>query len=170
MINAYILRGGILPGGVDGPVSSAGMDSLARQLRGLNININTMVYNWGDTGSLLRDLANEPNDRKAILIGYSGGGSRATWVANSIRHWIDLMVLYDPSPKWQMQPIGKNVRKAICYHNLNPMMPSFYGMLGGGLLTGSTKIEIVEISEQHLLVQADQRLHDRTLAAVKELK
>jgi pimeloyl-ACP methyl ester carboxylesterase len=39
-----------------------------------------------DTGSL-------------VVIGYSGGGSRATWLANEHKQlMLNLMVLYDPSP------------------------------------------------------------------------
>jgi hypothetical protein len=48
-----------------------------------------------------------------MVIGYSGGGSRATWLANlPAKPKIDLMVLYDPSPTWQMKAIYANVKKA----------------------------------------------------------
>jgi len=48
-------------------------------------------------------------------------GSRATWLANMpSRPRIDLMVYYDPSPKWQMRSLGLNVKKALCYHNTKP--------------------------------------------------
>ena len=40
--------------------------------------------------------------------------------------------------------------------------------LGGGLLTGPNVVT-VNIAEQHLLVQADQTLHNRTLAEVSKL-
>jgi hypothetical protein len=30
------------------------------------------------------------------------------------------MVLYDPSPPWQMSEIGLNVLRAVCYHNTHP--------------------------------------------------
>jgi hypothetical protein len=38
----------------------------------------------------------------------------------SIAFAIDLMVLYDPSPPWQMSEIGLNVLRAVCYHNTHP--------------------------------------------------
>jgi pimeloyl-ACP methyl ester carboxylesterase len=59
-----------------------------------------------------------PKDDLVIVIGYSGGGSRATWLANlPAKPKIDLMVLYDPSPTWQMKAIYANVKKALCYRN-----------------------------------------------------
>ena len=64
-----------------------------------------------------------------------------------------------------MKPIGPNVKRAICYHNQHPLM---FG-LGGGALTGTTDIETVDIAEQHLAVQFDQKLHDRTVAAIRSL-
>jgi hypothetical protein len=99
-----------------------------------------------------------------VVIGYSGGGSRATWLADGELIIIDLMVLYDPSPSWQMKPVKDNVKRAICYHNTNPM----FGRLGGGLLRGP-HVEVGDIAECHLDVEKDLALHARTIAAVKEL-
>ena len=128
-------------------------------------------WTWGNWYEAAKSIAISklPKD-KLVVIGYSGGGSRATDVANSFMRalQIDLMVLYDPSPKWQMNPIGDNVKNAICYYNTNPMMPSPYGMLGGGRLTGTAHIETIPIAQQHLLVQFNQSLHERTVAAMKQ--
>jgi hypothetical protein len=89
-----------------------------------------------------------------------------TWLANQTAATIDLMVAYDPSPTWQMEPLRANVDLAVCYYNLSPMMLG----LGGGQLTGSAqKIVTIEISEQHLAVQFDAALHARTVAFVQEL-
>jgi hypothetical protein len=124
-------------------------------------------------------LANQ-GKAKIVVIGYSGGGSRATWLANMpSKPQIDLMVHYDPSPRWQMKPIGTNVKKALCYHNTQPLMwvPGI-GSLGGGELVPSAAardvldtpaIETVDIAEQHFLVQVDQSLHQRTVDAVRSL-
>jgi hypothetical protein len=101
-----------------------------------------------------------------VVVGYSGGGSRATWVADDpTKPRIDLMILYDPSPSWQMEDIGLNVAQAICYHNMTPLMLG----LGGGVLKGSGKITTINISEQHIGVQFDQKLHAQTVAAVEGL-
>ena len=147
--------------------------ALAGQIRAAGFPVTTWTWNkWEDA---YKQVCIDGYKGQVAVIGYSGGGSRATWLANGVDEpRIDLMVCYDPSPKWQMQPIRTNVKKAICYYNTNPMMPSPYGMLGGGRLTTFIcprlwpQIETVTISEQHLLVQADQSLHERTVAAVKQ--
>lgn len=161
-MNVYILLGGLF--GPDGYVTSAGMFSLASQLRKLpGVSVSTYTWNnWEKVPAF--------NGNKVALIGYSGGGSRATWLANTrTMAPIDLLVAYDPSPKWQMEPLRSNVRRAICYYNQNPCMPSPYGMLGGGKLTGNCKILTRNISIQHLFVQFDKSLHAATIEAVKEL-
>ena len=165
MVSVFMLRGGILPSGVDGIVSSAGMDLLGNRLAELGCVVSR--YNWGAWQTAAQDLWRaQAAGSKIVLIGYSGGGWCATLLANlPNKPQIDLMVLYDPSPAWQMKPIGPNVKRAICYHNTAPLM---FG-LGGGVLTGTTRIETIDIAEQHLLVQFDQKLHDRTIAAVRGL-
>jgi hypothetical protein len=73
------------------------------------------------------------------------------------------------------------VKKALCYHNTQPMMymPGI-GSLGGGELVSRTPgrggdaaaspaIENLDIAEQHFLVQVDQSLHQRTFEAVRAL-
>ena len=169
--HAFLLLGGLE--GVDGYVDSAGMMELIPMLKA--IGVETTVHDWEQYAAVLPELGPGPGvNLLRIVIGYSGGGSRATWLANLPQQpRIDLMVLYDPSPSWQMEPIGSNVLRAVCYHNLNPMMPSPFGMLGGGILTivkgATTKIETVSFSEQHLLVQFNTDLHRRTIAEVQKL-
>jgi len=104
-------------------------------------------------------------DGKVVVVGFSGGGSRATWLANSVLHKpIDLMVTYDPSPSWQMQNLPPNVKKAITYQN----QAKFFFGLGGGELTGPN-VERYLVTEEHLAVQFDERLHQITLKAIQDL-
>ena len=156
-----ILLGGLW--GWDGYATSRGMIVLSDQLSKLP-TITTTIYTWDKwqeaSGVIADDIGN-----KHVVIGYSGGGSRATWLANFHVPAIDLMILYDPSPKWQMKPIHDNVFSAMCYQNSSP---SFFG-LGGGVLTGTTKIGTRVISENHLIVQWDQKLHATTIDLVKNL-
>src|SRR4029078_12983853 len=70
------------------------------------------------------------------------------------------------SPPWGMQVIGPNVKRALCYCNVTP---AFFG-LGGGVLRGrDTHVETVKIYEQHMLVQVDQTLHQRTIEEVTKV-
>jgi pimeloyl-ACP methyl ester carboxylesterase len=156
----FVLRGGLV--GPDGAIDSIGMDQLAERLKEFG-HVTTLF--WNDFGYAIQMIKHLLEDDKIIIIGYSGGGSRATWVAGAVYpSKIKLVVAYDPSPWWQMAPLKDNVEKAICYHNNAPLM---FG-LGGGHLTGHENyLENVEIAEQHLTVQFDRRLHERTIAAVR---
>jgi pimeloyl-ACP methyl ester carboxylesterase len=176
-VQVYLLLGGLV--GSDGTVTSAGMFHLANMLRGLP-DTTVTTYNWNNWPAAYQAILANQGRAKIVVIGYSGGGSRATWLANMpSKPRIDLMVHYDPSPRWQMKPIGTNVKKALCYHNTQPLMwvPGI-GSLGGGELVASVAakdvlatpaIETVDIAEQHFLVQVDQSLHQRTVEAVRSL-
>ena len=142
-----ILLGGLW--GWDGYVTSRGMLGLQAQLQVSGFEVE--AFTWDNYKQ-----ANAP-----IVIGYSGGGSRATW----LKFPIELMILYDPSPSWQMEPIGTNVKKVICYQNTSPMMLG----LGGGVAIGP-QVETIMVSEQHLLIQYDQSLHNRTLHAIAAME
>jgi len=178
-VQVFLLLGGLV--GTDGTVTSAGMFHLANMLRELP-DTTVTTYNWNSWPDAYRAILTNQGKAKIVVIGYSGGGSRATWLANMpSKPQIDLMVYYDPSPRWQMKPISANVKRALCYHNTNPMMwvPGI-GTLGGGELVASAAakagdvlagpaIETIDIAEQHFLVQVDQSLHQRTVDAVRSL-
>lgn len=181
MISVHLLLGGIT--GPDGWVTSAGMLGLRDKLTALP-GVSTLTYTWNDWQKAAHDVAAAEGGSKIVVIGYSGGGSRATWLANfhdagvladgmmieTMQPSIDLMVLYAPSPARQMQPIGQNVHKAINYHNTAPFMwVPFIGSLGGGVLVGPN-VTTIDIAEQHLLVQADGYLHAHTIEAVQQLQ
>ena len=74
------------------------------------------------------------------------------------------MVLYDPSPKWQMKSIPVNVKHSVCYHNLRGALLG----LGGGVCRG-VGIETVDINENHLAVQLNESLHQRTIEEVRRV-
>jgi hypothetical protein len=177
-MQVYLLLGGLV--GSDGSVTSAGMFQLAKMLRALP-GTKVKTYTWEKWAEAYKAILANEGKAKIVVIGYSGGGSRATWLANMpSKPQIDLMVNYDPSPKWQMKSIGSNVKKALCFHNTKPMMwmPGV-GALGGGQLVGNAPgfggrsghgpIEIINIAQQHMLVQVDQSLHERTVKAVGAL-
>lgn len=160
----YLLLGGLR--GPDGWVTSAGMFGLRSSLAELP-GVTVTTYDWPSYKKVAADIALLPKDDIVIVIGYSGGGAKATWLANMpSRPQIDLMIMYDPSPPWGMQVIGPNVKRALCYCNITP---AFFG-LGGGMLRGrDTHVEIVKIYEQHLLVQINATLHQRTIEEVKKV-
>ncbi len=157
----FIMRGGVI--GIDGPLTSPGMDALGREITA-RTGLTPRLFNWNEWEGVADRIALIPAIDQIILIGYSGGGSRATFVCNRLApKRIDLLILYDPSPWWQMEPVTTNVSKAICFHNQNPALLTF----GGGHLKGPNVVEI-QISEQHLFVQSDERLHDVTIKSILE--
>ena len=161
--HVYLLLGGLQ--GKDGWVTSAGMFRLRSSLAELP-DVTVTTHDWPSYKKVAADIALLPKGDIVIVIGYSGGGAKATWLANlPSKPQIDLMVVYDPSPSWGMQVIGPNVKRALCYCNVTPV---FFG-LGGGVLRGrDTHVETVKIYEQHVLVQIDQTLHQRTIEEVKK--
>jgi hypothetical protein len=161
--HVYILLGGMRSW--DGVVTSAGMYGLRSELLTSFPYINAKTYTWSSYSDAANEIGGLPKDDVAIVIGYSGGGSRATWLADMAFHpKIDLMVLYDPSPKWQMKSIPVNVKHTVCYHNLRGTVLG----LGGGVCKGAG-IEAVDINESHLAVQFDERLHQRTIEEVRRV-
>ena len=161
--HVYILLGGMRSW--DGVITSAGMYGLKSELLTSFPNINAKTYTWSSYSDAANEINGLPRDDVVIVIGYSGGGSRATWLANMAFHpKIDLMVLYDPSPKWQMKSIPVNVKHSVCYHNLRGALLG----LGGGVCRG-VGIETVDINENHLAVQLNESLHQRTIEEVRRV-
>jgi pimeloyl-ACP methyl ester carboxylesterase len=155
----FIILGGLF--GLDGYVTSRGMIGLGNQIKTKFPNADVTYFTWTDWQAVVNVLSPTLKGDKNVVIGYSGGGSRATWLAGQYGTLIDLLITYDPSPQISMRQVRC---KAINYHNQAPWM---FG-LGGGVLVGPN-VHTVEISEQHLMVQYDQRLHDMTLAEIGKL-
>ncbi len=170
------MHGGIMSS--DGVVTSVGMKRLVQMIREQYSTVkkpavDVKEYLWGDYVKVYHELSESSTKDSRVLIGYSGGGAKATWVANgnlrndgtfSLKPRIDLMVTYDPSPQWSMMDVGKNVVKGINYYNTMPLM---FG-IGGGRFKGPN-VKEVQIAMQHLAVQFSSRLHEQTLAYIKEL-
>src|SRR5262249_37342497 len=102
--HVYLLLGGLQ--GQDGWVTGAGMYGLRSPLAQLP-DVTVTTYGWPSYKKVAADIAVLPKDDIVIVIGYSGGGAKATWLANMpSKPQIDLMIMYDPSPPWGMQVIG----------------------------------------------------------------
>jgi hypothetical protein len=162
-VHVSVILGGLY--GPDGYVVSRGMVALADAI-GRIPGVQVKIWTWDLFDQVYAYLSSLPKQTQRVLVGYSGGGSRITWIAKERpAQKIDLAIGYDPSPTWQMKPLAANVEKAICYHNLNPS----FGNLGGGRFTGIANIETIDISEPHMSVQWDNTLHQRTLKTIAGL-
>jgi hypothetical protein len=143
--HVYVLLGGVV--GRDGYLDSHWMLVLAARIAQIP---HTVVesYTWADWVSAANSIWALPSkNTKVVVVGYSGGGSRATWLANS-----------------EMLNLPPNVNMAITFQN---QTPHFFG-LGGGVLTGPN-VDRFLIAEEHLAVQFDERLHQITLQAIQKL-
>lgn len=164
MLRVYVLRGGMF--GWDGPVVSAGMDSLAKQIEAIT-DVKVSVHNWSDWYAISTEIfSGIPADTPVALVGFSGGGLYAAYLSRMVHgRTIDLIVALDPSPAAAVmqQPLGKNVRQAICYYNKAPWMLGY----GGGVLRGP-QVEVRPIAENHLAVQFDTAVRAGTVAAIRE--
>lgn len=167
----YLLLGGIQS--VDWPLTSRGMLVLPGMIGAL---AETKTYPWADYMVVEREILAHQDDWIGI-VGFSGGGAHATWIANGYyetfenrarvgkrgpKPKIDLMVLYDPSPKSGCVDLfDTKVKRCVLYWNQWPLMLG----LGGGKPKGP-QVEVVPIAMQHLLVQTSARLHQRTVAEI----
>ena len=165
MKNVFVGLGGLI--GPDGILDSEGISYLAEEIAKLP-NTRVSTWTWDKWENLDQALARTlPSDLNVVL-GYSGAGSRATYLVARI----DLLILLDPSPAWQMRTIEKNVKRAICFHNAAPALYiPFIGELGGGILRGvsGVPIETIDIAEEHLAVQEDESIRTRVLKEIEEL-
>lgn len=108
---------------------------------------------------------------KVVILGYSLGGNSVSWVAEALADVpIDLVVAYDPTLNAPRFPLGKNVKRALSYHNCSRLGTSL--LFGGAVLTstpGGPPIEITNIWNEHLLLQWNSALHRKTLDAINKV-
>jgi hypothetical protein len=170
----YMLLGGMV--GPDGIFDSAGIEALALRLTPLGIVRTYPWSEWEKAGESMTttQVGTKIGSNTFILIGYSGGGSRATWLANTrfgnalSRPMIDLLITLDPSPQHDMKAIRVNVLRAVNFHNnMQDLFWPGVGRLGGGQVTGVRAVEDVEINMPHLMVQADPGVHEKVIELVK---
>jgi len=169
MKKIYILLGGVL-GGIDGWVDSTGMVQLATFIQQNVPDVEIKTQPWGDYMNVITAINYDHTNKKNILIGFSGGGSRITWVANRVRQPIELMVSYDASLAWEVEPVGENVKHLVQYYNTRNRLLNFG--LGGGYIkakSDKTKNDVYKVKTPHLKIQFNNELHNITLKAVKEV-
>lgn len=175
MKHVICLWGGVYS--FDGIVTSAGIAILQRQLAQLP-GTEVTGYAWASWPQVADRIRGLPDQERVVIVGYSGGGWRATSIANDLlakgggHTLIDLMILLDPSPSWWMNDpscwIHANVKRAICFQNGQ----KFFG-LGAGVLHNMPSrlapIEVVPINMNHLAVQFDAAIRKRVVSEVAAL-
>ena len=149
--------------GGDGPLSY-GFHEFKNRLSKLGYEVFDNVL-WNNPQTIAANINLLPHDYKAVLLGYSLGANACTWIANpyyGIKRNIDLIVGYDPSWLSPLSPIGKNVKKTLCYNAIG-LDPA-----GHAIYTGHN-VEVISHVEDHLGVDYDETFHQRTLQELKGL-
>lgn len=188
-LHVTMLNGGFF--GIDGTLFCQGMLALKTRIE-QRFGVGVMLYDWAfwqraEASFKTRSLkaagkrtilkraegllkAQAAAGGVNVVVAYSGGVSRLTWMDDPP---IDELICYDPSPRWQMEPIGPSIKRAITYQNPQATMLSFYGWLGGGVLTakpGGPVIERILTKRNHFTVQWDESLHQITLQRIAALR
>jgi hypothetical protein len=147
-----------------GWTTSSGMYYLAQSLARYG---EVSVHHWDDR-TIVQDAKRQSG--KIVIIGYSLGANSTVAIANKLPR-VDLIVAYDPSRLSPLahetngeftQHVKQSVRRAICFYN------PYAWYFGGARLEGS-QVELFAIDNFHLTVAVDQRLHNITEEAVKQV-
>jgi hypothetical protein len=164
-LRCYVIRGGFW--GPDGIAFSRGMDGLAAQINQIP-DVRCDAWNWNAHQGILTSIASLPLTVGVSLVGYSGGGMMIPYITAMAKRPVSFVVGYDPSPRGRIQPFLANVRRALCYFNTRPL---FFGY-GGGMFSAKEKghppIEVLQIAQNHSLVQFNPFLHQRTVTEMRE--
>lgn len=154
--------------GHGGLITSLGWRAYGRKLVGLGFDVS---YGWWSrgVGDIARDINSHKVDKVAIL-GYSLGGNCATWVANMLQRDISLIVAYDPTVNAPLYPLGPNVKRALSYHQCSRFLTS--ALFGGAVMESKPdgpKVEVTNVWSDHLLLQFNSKLHNKTTEALEKL-
>ena len=146
--------------GQGGRLTSIGMVSLASRIAALGVTVTTHAWKYPDL--IVQSVHALPAIERIAIIGYSLGANATTWISNSVKRNINLIVAYDPSLWAEIQPAGQNVERLLLYHN-----NASSNIFGKARILGP-HVETTEISMSHFLVDYNEDLHLKTLAGIRK--
>ena len=156
--------------GQGGWIVSGGMYNLGLRLRGLGYSVS--FHGAQEYAKVANAIDNTPDDIPCAGLGFSLGGNALAWMAQRVlrkTRKINLLVAYDPTkngPPLSEFELDDHVLRAISYKQVGWFFTSF--AFGRGVLVGP-QVEVVETRNEHLLVQYDESLHRRTIAALDRM-
>jgi len=145
---------------------SAGFIAFAGRLRSLGYDVHDDIT-WDQPDAVIKDIHERRSSSKIILLGYSLGANCTSWVASAGQP-IALIAAYDPSSgagpfrAAPPNPIGRNVKRCLCYVHT---IPEWFGTA-----PFAGKAEIIKTWAPHGFVQANERLHQMTLQAIADME
>ena len=154
---------------------SRGLDVLGEKLAALpGVMVNPAHANWLSQRDVMHDAGAHPDARK-VCIGHSMGVYAITRLAARTPGIIwDLMIAFEPAPGYnslgafRCPPLGRNVRRAICFRSTNWLNPIGHGRLQAAPEFGG---ELTEIPRPvlHHRIAADASAHAICVEAVRAL-
>jgi len=159
LTHVYMMRG------LGGRVTSGGVDAQdstwAAKYPKEHVVVHP-VYDYTEWRTIAQSIISErakTPDAKFVITGYSMGANAVTLIASEPKVGnIDLLVSYDPTVWWTLNPLENNVKSAICFHN--HWLPNVVGLakLSLGTSFDPKNYNEVQISEAHGSVDYDPKL------------
>lgn len=159
----------ILVRGLMGWLYSRGMDALAAKL--CQCGYNTQVWNhsflfiafFGNVGAISAEVDRLTKAGQAvILVGHSFGGNTILMVTRRLAQKFKAIFVVDPARQYDCS-VPANVEMAIGFRN-------DVGGLGMGRLTPKRPgIVDVPLSDSHVYIDDDPRVHNRIIAEIGKL-
>ena len=155
--------------GLGDDTTSPGCLVIAQEARKIP-GVTAVVWKWYQWPLVLAARKKLPADRLWAVVGYSNGGSEATQVAAD-GLIVDLLVALDPTIWLACAPLHDNVKRAICFHNVNPA--SSFPPVGHASLSVAVDfkglLQTFNTWDLHNNVDTDPVIQAAVIAAVKQL-
>ncbi len=145
-----------------GWITSIGMANLANRIAGLNPDCPVTTHSWKYPSEINIDITKLGLKVPIILVGYSLGANSVTIAASAIKRDIALGICYDPSVLGIIRQPTPNIKRLLLYHNTS-------NEPWGHLVFYGPQVEQTNLSTWHLAVCFNEGLHQRTLAAIKQV-
>jgi hypothetical protein len=130
--------------------------------------------NWLSQRDTMHDAGAHPGARK-VCIGHSMGVYAVTRLAARTPGIVwDLMIAFEPAPGYTSlgafacPPLGRNVRRAICFRSTNWLNPIGHGHLRAGP-DFQGELKTIERKVLHHRIAGDETAHALCVEAVREL-
>ena len=106
--------------GLGGNALSQGMDDFEHVIQSRYPHARVKIWDWNEWHAVVTDMRRQPVGTPFVLIGYSMGANEVTGIAETGIP-IVLLVAMDPTLWDSMSPLLPSVRRAVLFHDVNPL-------------------------------------------------
>lgn len=155
--------------GLGDDTTSPGCLVIAQEARKIP-GVTAVVWKWYQWALVVAARKKLPADRLWAVVGYSNGASEAEQVA-AAGLAVDLLIALDPTIWLATVPLQGNVKRAICFHNVN--WASSFPPVGHASLSTAPDfkgtLQTIDTWDLHINVDTDPVIQAIVVAAVKQL-